>query len=133
MRTRLSPIVVYPIWFTILLCAAAIAVSWRRRSVLDQWLMIVAPVFIVELFFSGPAAHHPLQSRLLCRAGVLDRYLEHCPDPYARRDGTAYVRLARSDAILRREQKNKLMNLETAVARFQGSGIHKSGQLQASR
>jgi hypothetical protein len=53
-QSRMSPIVVYPIWFTILLAAAAVAVLLlRRRSVLDQWLMVVALVFTVELVFSG--------------------------------------------------------------------------------
>jgi len=53
-QSRMSPIVVYPIWFTILLTAASFVVLLlRRRSVLDQWLMVVALVFIAELAFSG--------------------------------------------------------------------------------
>jgi hypothetical protein len=53
-EARISPIVVYPIWFTILLSAAALAVlATNRQSVLDQWLMVVAVVFIGELAFSG--------------------------------------------------------------------------------
>jgi hypothetical protein len=56
-QSRMSPIVVYPIWFTILLSAAAVAVLLlRRRSVLDQWLMVVALVFIADL---GSAACFP--------------------------------------------------------------------------
>jgi hypothetical protein len=50
----MSSFVIYPIWFTILLSAAAIGVlASDRRSVLDQWLMVVAVVFIGELVFSG--------------------------------------------------------------------------------
>jgi len=41
-KTHISPLVVYPISFTLLLSAAALAMlSGRRRSVLDQWLMVV--------------------------------------------------------------------------------------------
>jgi signal transduction histidine kinase/CheY-like chemotaxis protein len=53
-KTHISPFVIYPIWFTILVTASALAVlAARRRSVLDQWLMLVALVSILELVFSG--------------------------------------------------------------------------------
>jgi hypothetical protein len=52
--SRLSPIVIYPIWFTILITVAGLTVLLiRRRSVLDLWLIVVAAVFIAELAFSG--------------------------------------------------------------------------------
>ena len=52
--SRLSPFVIYPIWFTILITAAGLVILvFRRRSVLDLWLIVVAAVFIGELAFSG--------------------------------------------------------------------------------
>jgi signal transduction histidine kinase/ActR/RegA family two-component response regulator len=53
-KTHISPIVIYPIWFTILISASALAVLlMRRRSVLDHWLMVVALMSILEMVFSG--------------------------------------------------------------------------------
>ena len=116
-RSRMSPIVVYPIWFTILLCAAAIAVLLlRRRSVLDQWLMVVALVFIAELVFSGllPTVRFSLGfyagrvCSIITSSIVLIVMLAETT--------RLYMRLARSNAMLRREQDNKLMNLEAMAA-----------------
>jgi signal transduction histidine kinase len=114
---RMSPIVVYPIWFTILLSAAAIAVlASRRRSVLDQWLMVVALVFIVELVFSGllPTIRFSVGFyagrvfSIMTSSIVLIVLLAETT--------RIYMRLARSNAMLRREQDNKLMNLEAMAA-----------------
>jgi hypothetical protein len=53
-KTHISPLVIYPVSFTMLISAAALALLLaRRRSVLDQWLMVVALVYILELAFSG--------------------------------------------------------------------------------
>jgi two-component system, sensor histidine kinase and response regulator len=53
-QTHISPIVIYPVWFTILISASALAVLLvRRRSVFDQWLMLVALASILEMVFSG--------------------------------------------------------------------------------
>jgi signal transduction histidine kinase len=53
-KTRISPLVIYPISFAMLISAAALAVLLaRRRSVLDQWLIVVALMSILELAFSG--------------------------------------------------------------------------------
>jgi signal transduction histidine kinase len=116
-QSRMSPIVVYPIWFTILLCVAAIVLlSLRRRSVLDQWLMVVALVFIAELVFSGllPTVRFSLGFyagrvfSIMTSSIVLIVLLAETT--------RLYMRLARSNAMLRREQANKLMNLEAVVA-----------------
>jgi signal transduction histidine kinase len=116
-RTRLSPIVIYPIWFTILLSAAAVAVLvMRRRSVLDQWLMVVALVFIVELVFSGllPTVRFSLGFyagrvfSIMTSSIVLIVMLAETT--------RLYMGLARTNAMLRREQDNKLMNLEAMAA-----------------
>jgi signal transduction histidine kinase len=115
--SRMSPIVVYPIWFTILLSAAAIALLLlRRRSVLDQWLMVVAVVFIAELVFSGllPTLRFSLgfyagrAFSVMTSSIVLIVMLAETT--------RLYVRLARSNAMLRREQDNKLMNMQAVVA-----------------
>ena len=116
-QSRMSPIVVYPIWFTILLSAAAVAVLLlRRRSVLDQWLMVVALVFIADLVFSGllPSVRFSLGFyagrvfSIITSSIVLIVMLAETT--------RLYMRLARSNAMLRREQDNKLMNLEAMAA-----------------
>ena len=117
-QSRMSPIVVYPIWFTIVLSAAAIAVLvWRRRrSVLDQWLMVVALVFMAELAFSGllPTVRFSLGFyagrvfSIMTSSIVLIVMLAETI--------RLYMRLARSNEMLRREQDNKLMSLEAMAA-----------------
>ena len=117
-QSRMSPIVVYPIGGTILLSAAAIAVLlWRRRrSVLDQWLMVAALVFIAELVFSGllPTVRFSLGFyagrgfSIITSSIVLIVMLAETT--------RLYMRLARSNAMLRREQDNKLMSLEATAA-----------------
>jgi signal transduction histidine kinase len=116
-QSRMSPIVVYPVWFTILLCAAALAVlSLRRRSVLDQWLMVVSLVFMMELVFSGllPTVRFSLGFyagrvfSIITSSIVLIVMLAETI--------RLYMRLARSNAMLRRERDNKLMNLEAMAA-----------------
>lgn len=117
-QSRMSPIVVYPIWFTILLSAAAIAVLWWRcrRSVLDQWLMVVALVFMAELVFSGllPAVRFSLGFyagrvfSVMTSSIVLIVMLGETT--------RLYMRLAHSNAMLRREQDNKLMTMEAMAA-----------------
>jgi signal transduction histidine kinase len=117
-QSRMSPIVVYPIWFTIVLSAAAMAVLlWRRRpSVLDQWMMVVALVFIAELVFSGllPTVRFSLGFyagrvfSIMTSSIVLIVMLAETT--------RLYMRLARSNALLRRERDNKLMSLEAMAA-----------------
>ena len=116
-QNRIDPIVVYPISFTILLCAAAIALLLLRpRSVLDQWLIVVALVFIAELVLSGllPTERFSLGFyagrvfSIVTSSIVLIILLAETT--------RLYMRLARSNAMLRREQANKLMNLEAVVA-----------------
>jgi signal transduction histidine kinase len=116
-QSRMSPIVVYPIWFTILLTAASFVVLLlRRRSVLDQWLMVVALVFIAELAFSGllPTVRFSLGFyagrvfSIMTSSILLIVMLAEST--------RLYMRLTRSNAMLRRERENKMMNLEAVVA-----------------
>jgi signal transduction histidine kinase len=88
----------------------------RRRSVLDQWLIVVALVFIAELVFSGllPTVRFSLgfyagrAFSIMTSSIVLVVLLAETT--------RLYMRLARSNAMLRREQSSKLMNLEAVVA-----------------
>jgi len=116
-NSRLSPLVVYPIWLTIAITVAALTVlAFRRRSVLDQWLMVVAFVYIGELAFSGllPSVRFSLgfyAGRLfsiIASSIVLIVLLAETT--------RLYVLLARSHASLQRERDNKLMNFEAIVA-----------------
>jgi signal transduction histidine kinase len=113
----LSPLVVYPIWLAILISAAALSLlAFGRRSVLDQWLMVVAFVYIGELAFSGllPGVRFSLgfyagrAFSVITTSIVLIVLLEETTRLYAL--------LARSNMKLQREQSNKLMNFEAIVA-----------------
>ena len=114
--SRISPLVAYPIWLAILLSAAALSVlAFRRRSVLNQWLMVVALVYIGELAFSGlfPSVRFSLGFyagrvfSVITASVVLIVLLAETT--------RLYVLLARSNMRLQREQNNKLMNLEAVV------------------
>ena len=117
-NNRISPLVVYPISFTIFVTAAALGVLLlrRKRSVLDQWLIVVALVLIGELAFSGllPSVRFSIGFyagriySLVTSSIVLIVLLAEIT--------WLYVRLAHSNAMLRREQDNKLMNLEALAA-----------------
>jgi len=116
-QTTISPLVIYPISFTMLISAACLAVLLvRRRSVLDQWLMVVALVLILELAFSGllPAVRFSTgfyagrAFSLVTSSIVLIAVLTETT--------WLYARLIHSNAMLRRERDNKLMNLEALAA-----------------
>ena len=113
----ISPLVVYPIWLAILIAVAALSVlALRRRSVLNQWLMVVAFVYIGELAFSGllPSVRFSLGFyagrvfSVITASIVLIVLLAETT--------RLYVLLARSNLKLQREQSNKLMNFEAIVA-----------------
>jgi signal transduction histidine kinase len=115
--SRLSPFVIYPIWFTILITAAGLVVLvFRRRSVLDLWLIVVAAVFIGELAFSGllPTVRFSIGFyagrvfSLVTSSIVLIVLLAETT--------LLYVHLARSNNLLQRERHNKLMSMEAMAA-----------------
>jgi signal transduction histidine kinase len=116
-ESRMSSFVIYPIWFTILLSAAAIAaLAFGRRSVLDQWLMVVALVFIGELAFSGllpsirfSAGFYAGRAFSLVTSSIVLIVL-------LAETTRLYVRLARSNAQLERERSNKLMNMQALAS-----------------
>ena len=116
-QTHISRIVIYPIWFTILVFAVAnIILSYGRRSVLDQWLMVVTLASILELVFSGliPSIRFSLgfyAGRILSvvtSSIVLIVMLAETT--------WLYMRLAATNAMLKRERENKLMNFEAMTA-----------------
>jgi len=116
-QRHISPIVVYPISFAILISLAALLMLLRRRrSVLGLWLMVVALVAILELALSGLLASIRFSAgfyaartfSLLTASIVLIVMLAETT--------VLYMRLARSNAMLRREQNNKLMNLEAMAS-----------------
>jgi signal transduction histidine kinase len=115
--SRLSPFVIYPIWFTILITAAGLVILlFRRRSVLDLWLVVVAAVFIGELAFSGllPAVRFSVGFyagrvfSLVTSSIVLIVLLAETT--------LLYVHSARSNSLLQRERHNKLMSMEAMAA-----------------
>ncbi len=115
--SRLSPFVIYPIWFTILITAAGLVILlFRRRSVLDLWLIVVAAVFIGELAFSGllPTVRFSVGFyagrvfSLVTSSIVLIVLLAETT--------LLYVHLARSNDLLQRERHNKLMSMEAMAA-----------------
>ncbi|MFG3593793.1 MASE4 domain-containing protein [Bradyrhizobium sp. RDI18] len=115
--SRMSPFVIYPIWFTILITAAGLVILvFRRRSVLDLWLIVVAAVFIGELAFSGllPTVRFSVGFyagrvfSLITSSIVLIVLLAQTT--------LLYVHLARSNALLQRERHNKLMSMEAMAA-----------------
>jgi signal transduction histidine kinase len=114
---RISSLVVYPISFTMLISAVPIVVlSASRRSVLDQWLMVAALVFILELTLSGllPSVRFSVDFyvgrvlSLVTSSIVLIVVLAETM--------WLYARLAQSNAMLLRERNSKLMNMEAMVA-----------------
>jgi signal transduction histidine kinase len=116
-NNTISPLVVYPIWFAILTSAAALSVlAFRRRSVLNQWLMVVAFVYIGELAFSGlfPSVRFSMGFyagrvfSVITASIVLIVLLAETT--------RLYVLLARSNMNLQSERNNKLMNFEAIVA-----------------
>jgi signal transduction histidine kinase len=116
-NSHLSSFVQYPIGFTILISTVALAVLWiRRRSLLDQWLMVVTLASILELAFSGllPSVRFSLGFyagrvfSLVTSSVVLIVLLAETI--------WLYVRLVRSNALLQHEQDNKLMNLEALAS-----------------
>jgi signal transduction histidine kinase len=114
---RISPLVVYPISFTMLIFMIAIAVLLAcRRSMLNQWLMVVALVSVLELAFSGlfPSVRF---SAGFYAGRVFSLVTSSIVLIVALAETTwLYARVARSNAMLRRERNNKLMSLEAMTA-----------------
>jgi len=116
-RTHITPLAHYAATFEALICVVALAMLWRRqRSVLDLWLTVVAVALFSELvinglFISGRFTLGFYVGRIftiVTSTIVLIVLLAETT--------RLYGRLARSNAMLRREQNNRLMNLEALAA-----------------
>ena len=115
-RTQLGPFAEYVLTSMLVLCIITIVALWtRRRSVLDQWLLIVALSLFTEVaivmigggrFTLGAYANRAFS--LVTSTIVLAVLLAETTKLYAR--------LASSNTMLRREQNSKLMNLEAMAA-----------------
>src|SRR5207248_2265318 len=115
--THVSPFSHYVLAFEALICVIAFALVWRkRRSVLDQWLMIVALAFFSEIVING---------LLISARFTLGWYVSRVFSIFTStivlvvllsETTRLYGRLARSNAMLMREKKNRLMNLEALAA-----------------
>ena len=116
-RTDHAPFVHNVIGFNVLICVIALAVLWvRRRSVLDQWLMVVALALILELVFIGVLSS--ARFSLGFYAGRIFSLISSTTVLVVLLAETTrlYARLARSNMMLQRERDNKLMNLEAMLA-----------------
>jgi signal transduction histidine kinase len=123
---NLAPLARYVLAFNGLVCAAALVGLWgqRRRSVLDLWLMVVTLALISEvvsnaLLISARFTFGWYASRLFAIATsaiVLAVLIQETV--------MMYGRMARSNAMLLRERKNKLLNLEALVSAIK----HEVGQ-----
>jgi len=102
---------------TALISAIALGALWfTRRSVLDQWLMVVALSSISELIFTALLSN--VRFSLGFYAGrILSLVTSTTVLVVLLAETTRlYGRLARSHAMLQLEQDNKLMNLEAMAA-----------------
>jgi signal transduction histidine kinase len=115
--THIAPLSHYLVAFEVLICVVALALLWRKkRSVLNQWLMVVALALVSELIINGLLINARFTlgwyvSRLfsiVTSTIVLVVLLEETT--------RLYGRLARSNAMLLREQNNRLMTLEALAA-----------------
>jgi signal transduction histidine kinase len=125
-RTNFAPLARYVLAFNGLACAAALAALWgqRHRSALDLWLIIVTLALISEvvsnlILVSARFTLGWYTSRLfaiMTSAIVLAVLIQETV--------ILYGRIARSNTMLLRERKNKLLNLEALASAIR----HEVGQ-----
>lgn len=116
-RIHIAPLGHYIVGLEALICGIALAVLWRQqRSVLDLWLMVIVLALGSELIINGllitdrftlgwyVSRIFSLITSTLLLIVLLDESMR------------LYGRIARSNAMLLREQNNRLMNLEALAA-----------------
>ena len=115
-QTHISPFVIYPVLLTIVILAAGLAVlAVQRRSVLDDWLMVVALVSILEMVFSGllPTVRFSVGFyagrvlSLITSSIVLIILVTETT--------LLYARSARASAIEQRERERRLSEMEAVL------------------
>jgi signal transduction histidine kinase len=115
--SRFSPLLSYVFAFNVAIGVLALALMWiRRRSVLDQWLMIAASALIMEQVFGGPLGS--ARFSLGFYAGRLFSLVTSIVVLVVLLTETTrlFARLARANTMLQRERSNKLMSLEVVAA-----------------
>lgn len=115
-RTHIAPAARYALVFSLFFGATALAVLWaRRHSVLDQWLIVVALSLLSELAFTliggGRLSLGAYANRVFSLATATILLIVLLAETTK-----LYSRVARANMMLRREQNNKLMNLEAMTA-----------------
>ena len=115
--THIAPLSHYVVGFEVLILVAVLATLWsQQRSVLDLWLMVVTLAFLSELIING---------LLISARFTLGFYVSRIFSIFTstivllvllEETMRLYGRLAHSNAMLQREQNNKLMNLEALAA-----------------
>ena len=116
-RARFSPLVVYMGLLDASVCAIALAsLAFRRRSVLDQWLMIAVFATLLEMvgvtFLSGgrfDAAWYSVRIFSVTAAVVVLLGL-------LAETTNMYAKLAAAGEVLRQERNERLMTVEAATA-----------------
>jgi signal transduction histidine kinase len=115
-QTHISPFVIYPVLLTIVILAAGLAVlAVQRRSVLDDWLMVVALVAILEMAFSG------LLPTVRFSVGFYAGRVLSLITPsivliiLVAETTFLYARSARASAIERRERERRLSEMEAVL------------------
>jgi signal transduction histidine kinase len=114
---RFTPLSSYVLLFVLSISALALALMWiRGRSVLDQWLVVVACALITELvlgvFFSSARFSLGFYAGRIFALATSTVVLAVLLAETTR----LYARLARSIIMLRRERDSKLMNMEAMAA-----------------
>jgi signal transduction histidine kinase len=115
-QTHISPFVIYPVLLTIIILAAGLAVlAVQRRSVLDDWLMVVALVSILEMVFSGllPTARFSVgfyagRGLSLITSSIVLIIL-------VTETTLLYARSARASAIEQRDRERRLSEMEAVL------------------
>ncbi len=122
----LAPLARYVLAFNGLVCAAALAALWgqRQRSALDLWLMVVtlallsevvSNVFLISARFTF--GWYASRSFAIATSTIVLAVL-------IQETVMLYGRMARSNEMLLRERKNKLLNLEALASAIR----HEVGQ-----
>ena len=113
----LTPLAFYLFVLISAICALALALLWtRRRSVLDEWLIVVTCALLTELTVT--ALFNTARFSLGWYAGRAFSLVTSTVVLVVLLAETTklYSRLVRSNAMLQRERNNKLMNLEALAA-----------------
>jgi signal transduction histidine kinase len=116
-RSHVTPVEHYVGALNVLVGGLALALLWiRRRSVLDQWLLVATCALIIELLLIGW-----FNSGRFCLGFYAGRVFSLVTSTVIlvvllTETTRLYARLAHSNIALRRERDNKLMNVEAALA-----------------